>query len=200
MTQDWIRSRSSSSTGCPDQSSGRRRPVWRAPAEDRLVVRGLDQADVHRSETWVVPHVLQSVFAPEPGAGASDELLSAAIKPSRQLMAPAATEVRDRERVRSRRSAAGGPFHGDASVNRCRTASTKHVVIVTGRLARGKASSRQACSASSQGRDAAERRRPVAPSPYTRSPCMTGHLVEHGPLAAPNTWIHSRKTTYAFDA
>ncbi|MCY7289872.1 MAG: ATP-binding protein, partial [Cryobacterium sp.] len=40
---------------------------------------------------------LRSVLAPSPGAKAADDLMSAAIKPSKQLMALAAQEIRDRE-------------------------------------------------------------------------------------------------------
>lgn len=75
---------------------------------------------------------LQSVLAPSPGAEAADDLMTAAIKPSKQLMALAAREIRDREQfvlIDQQQVAYSMVMR---AVDRARAASTKHVVIVTG--------------------------------------------------------------------
>ncbi|MDQ3401970.1 MAG: DUF2075 domain-containing protein, partial [Actinomycetota bacterium] len=81
---------------------------------------------------------LQSVLASAPGAQAADDLMGAAIKPSKQLMALAAQEIQDREQfvlIDQQQVAYSMVMR---AVNRARTATTKHVVIVTGGPGSGK--------------------------------------------------------------
>ena len=81
---------------------------------------------------------LRSVLAPTAGADAADDLLSAAIRPSKQLMALAAQEIRDREQfvlIDQQQVAYSMVMR---AVQQARTAATKHVVIVTGGPGSGK--------------------------------------------------------------
>ncbi|WP_261819379.1 DUF2075 domain-containing protein [Nocardioides sp. OK12] len=82
--------------------------------------------------------LLRHSLAPASGASAADELLSAAIRPSKQLMDLAAREIREREQfvlIDQQQVAYSLVLR---SVERARRASTKHVVIVTGGPGSGK--------------------------------------------------------------
>lgn len=75
---------------------------------------------------------LRSRLAAKPGADAADALLQAKVRPSRQLMAVAAAEVRDREQfvlLDEQRLAYETVM---AAVRRARQADHKRVVVVTG--------------------------------------------------------------------
>lgn len=74
----------------------------------------------------------------KPGAGAADELLSAAIKPSKQLLDLAAKEIREREQfvlLDEQRVAYSMVLR---AVEQARRANTKEVVVVTGGPGSGK--------------------------------------------------------------
>ncbi|MFF7181022.1 DNA/RNA helicase domain-containing protein [Streptomyces sp. NPDC008121] len=81
---------------------------------------------------------LRSRLAAKPGADAADALLQAKVRPSRQLMAVAAEEVRDREQfvlLDEQRLAYETVM---AAVRRARQADRKQVVVVTGGPGSGK--------------------------------------------------------------
>ncbi|MFT9670314.1 DNA/RNA helicase domain-containing protein [Streptomyces rhizosphaericola] len=81
---------------------------------------------------------LRSHLAAKPGADAADALLQAKVRPSRQLMAVAAAEVRDREQfvlLDEQRLAYETVM---AAVRRARQADHKQVVVVTGGPGSGK--------------------------------------------------------------
>lgn len=81
---------------------------------------------------------LRARFAPEPGAGAADRLLSSAIRPSKQLLKVAAAEIKNRDRfvlLDEQRLAYGIVLH---AVEKARAADSKEVVIVTGGPGSGK--------------------------------------------------------------
>ena len=81
---------------------------------------------------------LRSRLAAKPGADAADALLQAKVRPSRQLMAVAAAEVRDREQfvlLDEQRLAYETVM---AAVRRARQADHKQVVVVTGGPGSGK--------------------------------------------------------------
>ncbi|WP_330333141.1 DUF2075 domain-containing protein [Streptomyces sp. NBC_00536] len=81
---------------------------------------------------------LRSRLAPKPGAAAADDLLQARVKPSRQLMAVAADEVRDREQfvlLDEQRLAYETVM---AAVRKARRSKRKQVVVVTGGPGSGK--------------------------------------------------------------
>ncbi|MER5706232.1 DUF2075 domain-containing protein [Streptomyces sp. NPDC002122] len=81
---------------------------------------------------------LRSRLAAKPGADATDALLQAKVRPSRQLMAVAAAEVRDREQfvlLDEQRLAYETVM---AAVRRARQADHKQVVVVTGGPGSGK--------------------------------------------------------------
>lgn len=81
---------------------------------------------------------LKTVLTAASGANAADELLNAAIKPSKQLMALAADEIRRREQfvlIDQQQVAYSMVMR---AVESARRASTKHVVIVTGGPGSGK--------------------------------------------------------------
>lgn len=81
---------------------------------------------------------LQSALSPASGAAAADDLMSAAIKPRKQLMALAAKEIQDREQfvlIDQQQVAYSMVMR---AVNQGRAAATKHVVIVTGGPGSGK--------------------------------------------------------------
>ncbi|MEU8436820.1 DUF2075 domain-containing protein [Streptomyces sp. NPDC029216] len=81
---------------------------------------------------------LRSRLAAKPGAAAADDLLQARVRPSRQLMAVAADEVRDREQfvlLDEQRLAYETVM---AAVRKARRANRKQVVVVTGGPGSGK--------------------------------------------------------------
>ncbi|MGW1868100.1 DNA/RNA helicase domain-containing protein [Streptomyces mauvecolor] len=81
---------------------------------------------------------LRARLAPKPGAGAADDLLQARVRPSRQLMAVAAEEVRDREQfvlLDEQRLAYETVM---AAVRRARRSHHKQVIVVTGGPGSGK--------------------------------------------------------------
>ncbi|MFD3676790.1 DNA/RNA helicase domain-containing protein [Streptomyces sp. NPDC058613] len=81
---------------------------------------------------------LRARLAPKPGATAADDLLQARVKPSRQLMAVAADEVRDREQfvlLDEQRLAYETVM---AAVRKARRSKRKQVVVVTGGPGSGK--------------------------------------------------------------
>jgi len=81
---------------------------------------------------------LQTRFTPEPGARAADELLSSAIRPSKQLLTLAAKEIQEREQfvlLDEQRVAYELVL---AAVEEARRADTKTVVVVAGGPGSGK--------------------------------------------------------------
>jgi uncharacterized protein len=81
---------------------------------------------------------LRGQFAPEPGAGAADRLLSSAIRPSKQLMKLAASEIKDREQfvlLDEQRLAYEIVLH---AVAKARRSDAKEVVVITGGPGSGK--------------------------------------------------------------
>lgn len=81
---------------------------------------------------------LRSRLAAKPGASAADDLLQARVRPSRQLMAVAADEVRDREQfvlLDDQRLAYETVM---AAVRKARRSNRKQVVVVTGGPGSGK--------------------------------------------------------------
>lgn len=81
---------------------------------------------------------LQSRLAPRPGAQAADQLLSSAIRPSKQLLALAAEEVQNREQfvlLDEQQTAYSVVMR---AVDRARTANSKEVIIVSGGPGSGK--------------------------------------------------------------
>ncbi len=81
---------------------------------------------------------LRSRLAPKPGAAAADELLQAKVRPSKQLMAVAAEEVRDREQfvlLDEQRLAYETVM---SAVRKARRANRKQVVVVAGGPGSGK--------------------------------------------------------------
>jgi hypothetical protein len=81
---------------------------------------------------------LRTRLAPAPGAGAGDALLAGKVAPSRQLMAVAAEEVREREQfvlLDEQRVAYSVVLN---AVRRARQADHKHVVVITGGPGTGK--------------------------------------------------------------
>lgn len=81
---------------------------------------------------------LRSRLAAQPGAASADDLLQARVRPSRQLMAVAADEVRDREQfvlLDEQRLAYETVM---AAVRKARRANRKQVVVVTGGPGSGK--------------------------------------------------------------
>ncbi|MBT2468830.1 DUF2075 domain-containing protein [Streptomyces sp. ISL-66] len=81
---------------------------------------------------------LRARLAPKPGAAAADDLLQARVKPSMQLMAVAAEEVRDREQfvlLDEQRLAYETVM---AAVRKARRSKRKQVVVVTGGPGSGK--------------------------------------------------------------
>jgi uncharacterized protein len=81
---------------------------------------------------------LRTRFAPEPGARAADELLSSAIRPSKQLLTLAAKEIQEREQfvlLDEQRVAYELVL---AAVEEARRADTKTVVVVAGGPGSGK--------------------------------------------------------------
>lgn len=81
---------------------------------------------------------LRAQFAPEPGAGAADRLLSSAIRPSKQLLKVAAAEIKNRDQfvlLDQQRLAYEIVLH---AVEKARAADSKEVVIVTGGPGSGK--------------------------------------------------------------
>ncbi|MCM2578724.1 DUF2075 domain-containing protein [Streptomyces meridianus] len=81
---------------------------------------------------------LRSRLAPEPGHAAADELLQGKIKPSRQLMAVAAQEVREREQFQLLDEQRVAYEMVMRAVQRSRQADHKEVVVVTGGPGSGK--------------------------------------------------------------
>lgn len=81
---------------------------------------------------------LRSRLAPKSGATAADELLSSAIKPSKQLLAVAADEVQQREQFRLLDEQRVAYELVMRAVARARGANTKQVVIVKGGPGSGK--------------------------------------------------------------
>jgi hypothetical protein len=81
---------------------------------------------------------LRDRFAPAPGAGAADRLLASAVRPSKQLLALAAAEIKNREQfvlLAEQRLAYELVMH---AVDKARRADAKQVVIVTGGPGSGK--------------------------------------------------------------
>ncbi|MFF4772604.1 DUF2075 domain-containing protein [Microtetraspora fusca] len=81
---------------------------------------------------------LKAQFAPESGAGAADRLLSSRIRPSKQLLAVAAAEIKNRGQfvlLDQQRLAYEMVLH---AVEKARVANSKEVVIVTGGPGSGK--------------------------------------------------------------
>jgi hypothetical protein len=81
---------------------------------------------------------LREQFTPEPGAGAADRLLSSAIRPSKQLMKLAASEIKDREQfvlLDEQRLAYEIVLH---AVEKARRSDAKEVVVITGGPGSGK--------------------------------------------------------------
>lgn len=81
---------------------------------------------------------LESVLAPSSGAEAADDLLSAAVKPSKQLLALAAEEIQHREQFVLLDQQQVAYSMVMRAVERSRSASTKEVIIVTGGPGSGK--------------------------------------------------------------
>jgi hypothetical protein len=81
---------------------------------------------------------LQSRLMRESGAPAADELLSAAIKPSKQLLALAAQEIREREQFVLLDQQQVAYSMVMRAAERARAATTKQVVVVTGGPGSGK--------------------------------------------------------------
>lgn len=81
---------------------------------------------------------LRSVLAPDPGAEAADDLLNAAIRPSKQLLTLAAQEIQERKQfvlIDEQQVAYSMVMR---AVERARHSTTKEVVIVTGGPGSGK--------------------------------------------------------------
>lgn len=81
---------------------------------------------------------LQGRLAPRPGADAADQLLSSAIRPSKQLLALAAEEVQNREQFVLLDEQQMAYSLVMRAVDRARTANSKEVVIVSGGPGSGK--------------------------------------------------------------
>jgi uncharacterized protein len=81
---------------------------------------------------------LRSALAPRSGANAADELLNAAIKPSKQLLALAADEIQEREQFVLLDEQQVAYSMVMRAVEHARAANTKEVVIVTGGPGSGK--------------------------------------------------------------
>lgn len=81
---------------------------------------------------------LRDQFTPDPGAGAADRLLTSAVRPSKQLMKLAASEIKDRERftlLDEQRLAYEIVLH---AVEKARRSDAKEVVVITGGPGSGK--------------------------------------------------------------
>ncbi|WP_433179899.1 DNA/RNA helicase domain-containing protein [Actinoallomurus sp. CA-150999] len=81
---------------------------------------------------------LRAQFAPQSGAGAADRLFDSAVRPSKQLLKLAASEIKDREQftlLAEQRLAYDLVQH---AVHKARTSDAKEVVIVTGGPGSGK--------------------------------------------------------------
>ncbi|MFD0684744.1 DUF2075 domain-containing protein [Actinomadura fibrosa] len=81
---------------------------------------------------------LRDRFAPKPGAGAADRLLTSEVRPSKQLLKHAAEEIRTRERfvlLAEQRLAAEIVWH---AVDKAHREDTKTVVVITGGPGSGK--------------------------------------------------------------
>ena len=81
---------------------------------------------------------LQSKFAPVSGATAADELMSSAVRPSKQLMALAAEEVQQREMFTLLDEQQVAYSEVLRAVEASRRANTKEVIVVTGGPGSGK--------------------------------------------------------------
>lgn len=81
---------------------------------------------------------LRSVLAPAPGALAADELLSTAVRPSKQLLALAADEVQQREQFVLLDEQQTAYSLVMRAVERARSANTKEVIVVSGGPGSGK--------------------------------------------------------------
>ncbi len=81
---------------------------------------------------------LRSVFAPEPGALAADELLGAAVRPSKQLLALAAEEVQQREQFVLLDEQQTAYSLVMRAVERSRSANAKEIIVVSGGPGSGK--------------------------------------------------------------
>lgn len=81
---------------------------------------------------------LRDRFAPEPGAPAADRLLSSAIRPSKQLMALAAAEIKNREQFVLLDEQRLAYELVRTSVERARRADGKQVIVITGGPGSGK--------------------------------------------------------------
>lgn len=81
---------------------------------------------------------LRDQFSPDQGAGAADRLLASAVRPSKQLMKLAASEIKDREQfvlLDEQRVAFDLVMH---AVEKARQVDAKEVVVVTGGPGSGK--------------------------------------------------------------
>ncbi|MCP2339538.1 DUF2075 domain-containing protein [Actinomadura rupiterrae] len=81
---------------------------------------------------------LRDLFAPEPGRGAADRLLSSEVRPSRQLLKVAAAEIKEREQfvlLDEQRLAYEIVMH---EVDKARRSDHKTVVVITGGPGSGK--------------------------------------------------------------
>lgn len=81
---------------------------------------------------------LQSRLAPRPGTEAADQLLSSALRPSKQLLALAAEEVQNREQFVLLDEQQTAYSLVMRAVDRARTANSKEVIIVSGGPGSGK--------------------------------------------------------------
>jgi len=81
---------------------------------------------------------LQDRFAQEAGAGAADRLLSSAIRPSKQLMAVAADEIKNREQFVLLDEQRLAYELVRAAVEKARRADHKEVIVITGGPGSGK--------------------------------------------------------------
>lgn len=81
---------------------------------------------------------LQSRLAPLPGATVADQLLSSAVRPSRQLLALAAREVQEREMFRLHDEQQVAFRLVQRALDRSRRAATKQAIVVVGGPGSGK--------------------------------------------------------------
>jgi DUF2075 family protein len=81
---------------------------------------------------------LRARLAPESGAAAADDLLNAAVKPSKQLLALAAAEIQDREQFTLLDEQRVAYSMVMRAVERSRRSDSKEVIVVTGGPGSGK--------------------------------------------------------------
>lgn len=81
---------------------------------------------------------LKDVFAPVPGASVADRLLSSGVRPSKQLMAVAAEEIKEREQFVLLDEQRLAFEMVRTAVEKARRANSKEVIIVTGGPGSGK--------------------------------------------------------------